>query len=265
MFTYFFFKWYYYNREIFKMTKAKIITIILLGLLIGCTLSSDKNKDTIETRDTTTDTTADDDSAVDSETGNDDDSAVDSETGDTETGNDDDSAVDSGTEGSLIHGGNPTDVTWTDCNQWPGSHPCDFSLVDQYGDTFTLYDNYDTVIVLDFSTMWCSVCKNIAPDVQTHQDTYGSQGFLWVTVLIEDAAGNDPDEADIQEWVTTYGMVDSPVLIGNRADFVDLTGMTGYPISAWPTFVVIDREMVLYNGLNGWNEAVILSWIEDVL
>jgi hypothetical protein len=86
-----------------------------------------------------------------------------------------------------------------------------------------------------------------------------------VTVLIEDAQGNDPDETDIQDWATTYGIVDSPVLAGNRADFVDLTGMTGYPISAWPTLVVIDRGMVLTNGLNGWNEDVILGWVEDAL
>jgi thiol-disulfide isomerase/thioredoxin len=233
----------------------------LLGLFLGCTIDSDKNEDIIEERNETTDTTVDTEDAedteapVDTDTTNSDDSAAD-------TADSDDSAADTGTGGSLIHGGNPAVVTWTDCNQWPGSHPCDFSLVDQYGDTFTLYDNYDTVMVLDFSTMWCSVCKSIAPDVQIYQDTYGSQGFLWVTVLIEDAQGDDPDETDIQDWATTYGIVDSPVLAGNREDFVDLTGMTGYPISVWPTLVVIDRGMVLYNGLNGWNENVILGWVE---
>jgi hypothetical protein len=230
------------------MTKAKLITIILLGLFLGCTIGSDKNEDIVDERNETTDTTVD---IGDTK------APVDTDTTDT-----DDSAADTGTGGSSIHGGNPAVATWTDCDQWPGSHPCDFSLVDQYGDTFTLYDNYDTVMVLDFSTMWCSVCKSIAPDVQIHQDTYGPQGFLWVTILIEDAQGDDPDETDIQDWATTYGIVDSPVLAGNREDFVDLTGMTGYPISAWPTLVVIDREMVLYNGLNGWNENVILGWVE---
>jgi len=178
-----------------------------------------------------------------------------------------DSEADSGDESSssLMHGGSPAPVTWTDCNQWPGSHPCDFSLEDQYGDIFTLYDNYDTVMVLDFSTMWCSVCKNIAWDVQSYQDTYGSQGFLWVTVLIEDPQGSAPDSEDLNNWASTYGIVDSPVLAGNRQDFVDLTGMDGYPISAWPTFVVISREMVLYNGVNGWSEEVVLGWVEDNL
>jgi hypothetical protein len=243
--------------------KTKIIIPILLGLLIGCVDNTSNNDDQKEDTEDSAGIIGDaigplddDDSAVD--TADDDDSAVD-------TADDDDSAVDSGTEGSSIHGGNPAPVTWTNCDQWPGSHPCDFSLVDQYGDTFTLYDNYDTVMVLDFSTIWCGVCKNIAGDVQTHQDTYGPQGFLWVTVLIEDAQGNDPDETDIQDWATTYGIVDSPVLAGNRADFVDLSGMDGYPISAWPTLVVIDRGMILTNGLNGWNEDVIMGWVNDAL
>jgi len=195
------------------------------------------------------------------------DPATDTASADTATG--DSGSTDTGTadsaSGSSIHGGNPAPETWTNCDQWPGNHPCDFSLTDQYGDTFTLYDNYDTVMVLDFSTMWCSVCKNIAPLVQPHQDAYGPQGFLWVTVLIEDATGNDPDETDIQDWATTYGIVDSPVLAGNRADFVDLTGIDGYPITAWPTMVVINREMVMVNGLNGWNEDTIIGWVEDSL
>jgi hypothetical protein len=244
----------------------KIIMILALGFAASCTDSSSNNdnhsKEALEeTEVSDTDSSSqDDDSAVDSD---DDDSAVDSDDDDSAVDSDDDDSGDDSS--STMHGGNPAPVTWTDCDQWPGSHPCDFSLTDQYGDTFTLYDNYDTVMVLDFSTIWCGVCKNIAGDVQAHQDAYGPQGFLWVTVLIEDAQGDDPDETDIQEWATNYGIIDSPVLAGNRADFVDLTGMSGYPITAWPTLVVIDRGMVLTNGLNGWNEDTIFGWVEDAL
>ena len=238
--------------------------IVFLALLAGCSPATDEegvDKAFDQPEDGVT--VVDEDSVVDTDLdtdSDDDDSAVDTDS------DDDDSAVDTGSQsGSSMHGGNPAPVTWTDCNQWPGSNPCDFSLVDQYGDTFTLYDNYDTVMVLDFSTMWCGVCRNIASLVQPHQDTYGPQGFLWVTVLIEDAQGNDPDETDLQEWATTYGIVDSPVLAGNRADFVDLTGVTGYPITAWPTLVVIDKGMVLTHGINGWNEETVMGWVEDAL
>ena len=45
-------------------------------------------------------------------------------------------------------------ITWTECDQWPNSHPCDFKLFDPDGDVWTLYNNYGTVMVIEFVTMW---------------------------------------------------------------------------------------------------------------
>lgn len=162
--------------------------------------------------------------------------------------------------------GEPSPITWTDCDQWPGSHPCDFTLKDKDGNEWNLYDHYGTVMVIDFSTMWCSVCKRIAPDAQAFQDKYIANGydFMWVTVLIDDATGGTVESSELSAWVNEYGMTTSPVLAGDR-DMVDLSGIDGYPISAWPTLVVITDEMVLYQGLNGWNETTIFGWVDEVL
>ena len=156
--------------------------------------------------------------------------------------------------------------TWTDCSQVPGDHHCNFTLTDQNGEDWTLYDNYQTVMVIDFSTMWCSVCRNIAPDVQAHMDSYTSRGydFVWVTVLIENATGDAPELSEIQDWANTYGMTTSPVLMGSR-DLIDLTAQSGYPITSWPTLVVINKDMVLYQGINGWNEATVFGWVDEAL
>ena len=158
----------------------------------------------------------------------------------------------------------PNPVTWTDCGQTPGEHPCDFTFVDQSGNAWTLYDHIGKVIVIDFSTMWCGVCNNIASKGDEFMQTYNMQNFVWVTVLVEDSTRNPPDADDLTHWVDTYN-ISAPVLAGNRADVVDLTAETGYPITAWPTLVVIDRNMVLYRGINGWNEAVVTQWVEEVL
>jgi len=160
----------------------------------------------------------------------------------------------------------PSPVTWTECDQWPGSHPCDFTLKDQNQADWNLYDHYGTVILIDFSTMWCTVCKNIASDIEDIQSRYVSAGhnFLWVTVLIEDAQRGDVDPGDVTAWVDEYGITSSIVLAGSR-DMIDLSGEDGYPITSWPTLVVIDDEMILTNGLNGWNEGVVLGWVDDAL
>jgi len=165
---------------------------------------------------------------------------------------------------SNIHGGNPVPEEWEDCGGQIDDHPCDFSLVDQYGDTFTLYDNYNTTIVLDFSTMWCAVCNNMADDAQEFMDDYGSQDFLWVTILIENATGDPPGEEGAQDWADLYGITDAAVLAGDRS-LVDLTAESGWPISAWPTIILLDRTMIVKYGINGWNESTVRSWVESEL
>jgi hypothetical protein len=36
-------------------------------------------------------------------------------------------------------------------------------------------------------------------------------------------------------------------------------------VTSWPTLVIIDRNMVLQHGLNGWNEGTIQGWVEGLL
>ena len=56
------------------------------------------------------------------------------------------------------------------------------------------------------------------------------------------------------------------VLAGSR-DMIDTTEPLedGYPITSWPTIVVIDRSMVLQHGLNGWSQSAIQGWVEGLL
>ena len=161
----------------------------------------------------------------------------------------------------------PSPITWTECSGMPGDQACDFTFKDQFGNDWSLYDNYGTVMVIDFSTVWCGVCKSIAGDVQAHQDAYTDLGydFLWVTVLVDGTSwGVPPEAADIQAWVDAYGMTTSPVLIGDRT-VIDTTAADGYPITAWPTLVVVDETLTIHNGILGWNEETVFGWVDDVL
>ena len=172
--------------------------------------------------------------------------------------NDDDSSVDSSTPEPTLT------IDWDDCGGNIGDHGCDFTFNDQNDDPWNLYEHHGSIIVLDFSAMWCYYCTVAAADVQAVQDMYADDDFIWVTILIDDAAGNAPDLNDIQEWANTYGIETSPVLMGNR-DIIDTSAEDGYPVSSWPTFVILDRDLVIRFGLRGWNQQTVLNEIQKAI
>ena len=170
-------------------------------------------------------------------------------------------------EGSLtsgIHGESPVPEVWNDCGGMIGDHPCDFSLVDQNGDMFTLYNNYGKLIVLDFSAAWCSVCNDMASYVNKFTSDYGNKNFLWVTILLENSQGYPATDRDVASWAARHGISDSPVLAGN-SDLIDLSAEAGWPINSWPTLVILDRTMIVKYGIHGWDETTVRDWVESEL
>lgn len=154
-------------------------------------------------------------------------------------------------------------VTWDDCGQDVGQHPCNFTLLNHLGEEVELYDYYGKVIVIDFSTMWCGICVNIAAEGDKLVTKYGEDNVIWLTILIENQYGLPPTQEDLQSWVDMAN-IQVPVL-GSDRSMIDYSAKTGYPITSWPTLVVIDKEMVLKHGLNGWNGAAIDAWVSSLL
>ena len=151
-----------------------------------------------------------------------------------------------------------------DCVQFLGERPCDIVLKDQNGEYFRLYDHEGEVILLDFSAGWCGPCKAAARTVQETQDRYDEYGFLYVTVMVEDDGANSTTQSFANQWAHSYGIETPPVLQGSR-ELIDYEGITGYNVTGWPTFYVIDREMKLDSALRGFNEEWIKFHIEQLL
>ena len=153
-------------------------------------------------------------------------------------------------------------ATWETCAQNIGDHPCDFTLVDQYSNEVSLYDYYGSVIVLDLSTMWCGPCQMAAAEVQQVQDNYANE-IVYLTVLIENLDREDPVHVDLVQWADIFG-ISAPVLGGSR-DLIDATGVSGWPLTSWPTFFFITDEMVIHTALRGFSSAYVDMLIEETI
>tara|TARA_Y100000310_G_scaffold109892_1_gene108347 strand:- start:7151 stop:7741 length:591 start_codon:yes stop_codon:yes gene_type:complete len=151
-----------------------------------------------------------------------------------------------------------------DCEQAIGAKVCDMVLKDQNDEFWRLYDLKGKVIVLDFSAMWCAPCQNAAATVQQTQNDYESQGFNYITVLIDDPTADTVELEEVQSWADDYGIQTTSVLQGSR-DLIDSSAIEGYPVSSWPTFVFIDRELNVHWGIYGFNEEYIRTMIEKML
>lgn len=154
--------------------------------------------------------------------------------------------------------------TWEHCGGAVGDHPCNFTLQDQDGENWTLYDHYGDVVVITFSTGWCNWCQIVADRAQAIQDNYSDQGLVWVTILIEDASGGEVTDEVIQEWIATHNITNAPVLAGDRS-IIDVDAETGFPVTGWPTIIVIDKQMIIAHAQRGWSEEQITTWIEEEL
>jgi len=148
---------------------------------------------------------------------------------------------------------------WTEPD--PLTRPCNFQLIDQRGNHVELYDFEGDVILLDFSTMWCRVCKDVAEHTQELHDKYDP--FSIVTILTEDTDGNTPTVDQLIEWADEYGITTSPVLSGD--DAILGTDPDTWNVVGTPSFFLIDKDFHLRIVHPGWNEDTITEEVEMLL
>ena len=154
-------------------------------------------------------------------------------------------------------------ITWDTCGYSVGEHPCDFVLKDQNDEPWRLYDSYGSIIVLDFSAEWCGYCQVAASVLESIANDYLGADVVFVTILVEDGYGQ-PATLDLtSRWAEYFGLT-GPILAGDRS-MVDAYGMSGWKVSAWPTFFFVDREMILHGDIRGWSEIAIRDYLDRMI
>ena len=155
-------------------------------------------------------------------------------------------------------------IHWAEdeCSYNGGDHICDLTLTTADGEDDNLYSYYGEVIVLDVSAMWCEPCQMAAWHSNSIKVTTG--GTKWITVLIENLQGNDPNIDDGIEWGNYFGIEYSEIWLGSREGNLDEEGITGIPLGGWPYFVILDKDLRIRTIQQGWNKDEIIANIESL-
>ena len=170
---------------------------------------------------------------------------------------------------TTIHESSPPPVLGVneraDCDQTAiGSNVCNLVLLDHNNDIWELYDLEGKVIILDFSTSWCGPCVAAAAHVQRIQDDYGEQ-IVFATLLVQGLTGLPATQQDVIDWKTAHGMTTAPVLQASRDYVMDPTGITGYLVGGYPTYVYIDQNLIIHTGHVGFSEEYMRITIDGLL
>ena len=150
-----------------------------------------------------------------------------------------------------------------DCGGKIGDVVCNHTLNDSNEDEWQLYDHYGDIVVLDFSTMWCFPCQQSATELQLLQDFYEDHDVQFVTILLQDFQGQIPNPGALEQWADAFRLDTVPVL-ADDGTLNDPTEERGFNINALPTIVIINRERVIINKMDGWNLFRLLDQL-DVL
>tara|TARA_R110001599_G_scaffold11293_4_gene53976 strand:- start:288 stop:905 length:618 start_codon:yes stop_codon:yes gene_type:complete len=153
-----------------------------------------------------------------------------------------------------------------DCSQEAiGEKACNIVLLDQNSEVWQLYKQEDKVVVLDFSTSWCPPCQAAGYKTQSLQDEYNGEVVV-ATILIDGyEAGIPATSTDVEEWADTHNITSAPVLQGSREMMFDSQGINGYAIGAFPTYIYLDRDGLIYLGHSGYSEEYVKQTIEEIL
>ena len=106
----------------------------------------------------------------------------------------------------------------------------DFVLKDLDGEKVRLADYREKVVLLVFSTTWCTHCRKMPPYLNELRREYGDRGFVIFNIDIQEPVKK------VSSYASRYG-IDYKVLLDEKA-----TAATAYNVKGVPSLILVDKD-----------------------
>ena len=128
----------------------------------------------------------------------------------------------------------------------------DFTLTSSTGESISLSDYEGKIVFVNFFTTWCTYCDLEMPDFQAAYEAHGGDVvFLLVDVYQSERISTD----EVVQWYEERGYT-MPMVIDEEG-----IATVSYPVRAFPTTFVVDREGKVMGYLEGAMEADMIESI----
>jgi peroxiredoxin len=130
----------------------------------------------------------------------------------------------------------------------------DFALTDIDGNTFSLSDHQDHVVIMDFMATWCPPCVEEMGHLRQIYSNYSASGVVIMSIDV------DPSETDetIHQFKTNYG-----------DDWIFASGPsvgTTYGVIYIPTMYIIDQQgRIAYKNVGVTSASTLAAEIDKLL
>lgn len=142
-----------------------------------------------------------------------------------------------------------------------GQVPPDFRMVDQFGEEVSLWQFYGKWVVLDFSTLWCAPCQELASLSGETHELFEDRGLEYLSIISQNLYYEPPTLEEVQLWAETFDM-HTPVL----ADDTDWTGNFVKGASGFPRLVIVGPDMTIVESeVRPNNDAGLRETLEELL
>lgn len=112
----------------------------------------------------------------------------------------------------------------------------DFEVELLTGEKVKLSDYRDKIVLLNFWATWCPPCVNEMPDMQKLQDDFGDE-FVILAISLGEERSILEEFQNVNDYTFKIGF--------------DEKGVTGYPVRAFPTTFLLNREGAIEKVLEG--------------